>query len=342
MRSYKFVFLAFVLSILTRFVEANTACDIHIQKLSSSTRYSLSIGDEVEVQLEKNGELKTFRANFLGLSRYIDGSSSGVFVFDAKELRIHFVGMDSVSFFQNHNGLNVAVPSSAVAPIVRSINQQGGTCAAFAIFNCMRQLYLNGFEGNGMVHHHMQSEPSRTRFWAKIDHDYYGDGNYRDAEHNIALELGFKKESMDTRSAEKMADFMRAYSEAGFPFLIFFDVGAQMWRTPYVIYSHVAEQESDRRLWTPSENGRHSGGHQILGVKVFTDTEGKEWIVVVDSNWQAPRLWPIEELSKYRSGRIGGWGISQVGPNPAPDQRPPAPVMLFDADIDELQEPTDL
>lgn len=336
-----FIFAVFYSVSFIFSAEANTKCRAYLAGLSASPRFALDIGAPINIELEIEGTTKKIKANFLGISKYIDGTSSGAFFFDAKEKIIHFIGIGDVKFYQDTLGQQMEVPENFLAPIVRSINQQGGTCAAFAIFNCMRQLFINGDEGNGMIFHHMDSEPARLRFWERIRHDYYGDGNHRDAEHNIAKELGFKKVNINNYSPQKMAEFLREYSKAGWPFILYFDVGEAMSITPYRIYNHVTQTMADQRLWTPSTTGRGSGGHQIIGVKVFIDTQGQEWIVVVDSNWQAPRLWKIQELNNIRLGGIGGWGFSQVGPNPLPEDRPPPPVMHF-GETYELKEPSEL
>lgn len=331
----RFIFLTlFGFSLLANSAGASTQCKAYLGS-QLGARYKLEIGQVLEIEIIKNGRAERQIVSFLGKARHIDGSISGAFFFNAEKMRIEFIGIEHIQFFERTNLIDL----DEVAPIVRSINQQGGTCAAYAIFNCFRQLYEDGYLGNGMLAHHLGDEASRNRFFVRINSDYYSDGNHRGVEDDVARELGFEIQRLDTRNAQSLADHLRRLSSNPWPVLLYFDVNSSMSETPYIIYNHMTDSVADKRLWQPRPSGNSSpGGHQILVIKTFVDTKGKEWLLVVDSNWQAPRLWDIQALRHIHAARIGGWSLWQNGSNP--EELPPPPPAHFSAG-EPLQDPTE-
>ncbi|MBI3543739.1 MAG: hypothetical protein HY075_10750 [Deltaproteobacteria bacterium] len=71
-----------------------------------------------------------------------------------------------------------------------------------------------------------------------------------------------------------------------------------------------------RKLWTPKKwLQRRKGGHMVLALGVF-EVNGERKILVTDPNWQAPRLWDLDELDKAKGASIRAFVVWQA-PKPA-------------------------
>lgn len=276
---------------------------------------ALRMGDVFHAHF--NGQPTPDPVHFLGASRELNGNIGGYFFFDPAQMEIHYIPKVEMELTL----ASAPVDPGKVEPIVRSINQEGGTCAAYAIFNNIHQLLALGSIGNGLVVRRFESEAARNKTYVWIDQKYYGDGDHRGAENEVAAELGYEISRLDSSSPQALAASIRHSSGMGWPMLLYFSVDAKMSQTPYTIFHHGTKETASRRLWLPRRDYVRKGGHQINVFRSFVDLEGREWLVVVDSNWQAPRLWPIQELNYVDVADIGGWTLWQRGPNPT--QLPP-------------------
>lgn len=310
-----FAVLGFVFISFSSF--ASQICTGTLRGLASEDAYALKIGDVFEAEFQGGA---SEAVHFLGASRLLDGQIGGFLFFNPHNLEIHHVPVTKMSIFDSDNK---PVLLDKLEPVVRSINQQGGTCAAYGIFNCMHQLYASGHLGNGTIVNRMATEAERQRLSVRITMEYYGDNTHVGAESEVAKELGYVVSNLDSSSGNNLAKSIRRSSELGWPMLVRFDVGKKMSQTPYTITNHENDIVSSRRLWTPSDGRGSAGGHQIVFLRTFTDLQGNEWIVVIDSNWQGPRLWSIQELAKVRSAGIRGWTVWQKEPTPSPLPLPP-------------------
>ncbi|PIR23918.1 MAG: hypothetical protein COV44_00465 [Deltaproteobacteria bacterium CG11_big_fil_rev_8_21_14_0_20_45_16] len=307
---------------LASHASASDICTGTLANIVPENPYALEIGEVFEVQFPgSNGKQNV---HFLGASRLLDGTVGGYIFFDPRKLEIHHFPLGQMEILGPDSK---PIADKDLESIVRSIDQEGGTCAAYAIFNCMHQLYASNQLGNGTIVHHMDTERNRQRFYVRIHNEYYGDDTHIGAEDEIGKELGFVISRLDSSSIINFADDVRRSSSLGWPMIIGFNVGRRMSETPYTILDHETGQISDRRLWVPQDGSGSSGGHEIVFLRTFKDLEGSEWIVVVDSNWQGPRLWSIKELNHLHTGRLQGWTVWQNKPTPHP--LPPAPIAPF-------------
>jgi hypothetical protein len=245
-------------------------------------------------------------------------------------MKIHYMSEDQIHMMEASESWIIS--ASQTRSLIRSVNQEGGTCAAYAIFNGLHHLYSRNCMGReGALHVRMIDEPARNRLYVRIDNRYYKDPWHVGTETEVAKELGFRIAELETSSPEALKADVKRYTEQNWPVLLRFDVGMAMSTTPYQILHHPQNQIADQRLWLPKGSEAKKGGHQILLLKVFSDPTGQEWILVVDSNWQAPRLWKIQELDKLYSANLAGWALWQDAPNPDP-----LPEIPFRGFVDEV------
>ena len=334
-KRFSLILICFVISASTHAQSSPSSCRAVVQAAVGKA-YALELGQHLDLEIRSPGSqtgpgVKTSRAVCLGRCVSLDHRDVGAFFFDATAMRIHYFPAEAIEIISQAD--ESVIPLTKLAPVIRSVNQEGGTCAAYAIYNGTRQLFAQGFLGNGMIANHMADEVSRGRYLVRVAMDYYGDDSHLGTESNIAKELGFEVSSLSVNSPIVLAELIRESSSRGWPMLIRFDVGKPMSETPYTVFDHANQVESTRRLWLPRPpHGNSSGGHQIMVLKTFVDPTGQEWMLVVDSNWQAPRLWKIQELNSVSSANIRGWTLWQKGPNPGELPPPPNTPFLWDKD----------
>lgn len=287
---------------------ANSICNAVILPPKVSPKYSLAVGQHAQLQFEGKPTLDTI---FLGRLLRINHSPKDLAFFDGNEMRIHVVPSDGVSLWgANTAGELVPVDQNTSHPIVRSINQVGPTCAAFSIYNCMRQMHYWEYKGNGALANHLAEEQDRTRFLVLIENMYYLDKEYNSAIEKLTTTLGFKTYELQSRDSEGFTQEVIKYLGMGWPILLRFDVPENMSTTPYTMHDYKDSTDYERRLWLPKSPDEKSTGsaHLILIVGTFS-WEKETYLLVVDPNWQAPRLWKINELSKLTSAGIRGWAV---------------------------------
>ncbi len=319
--SLALTFLAQLFSNLS--VEAASRCQLTATEATNHPAYKIGIGNQVTLSVN---DAPAVTGIFLGRLIRIGGETKGVPLFLPNENKILLApGLDTLVF--DSGGKPIA--PEELFPVARSVNQWGGTCAAFTIFNCLRQMSYRGFRGNNSLPDHLRSEEARWRLFLRIDEDYYKDGDHRQTEEKVAAEMGFKIYRISTDVAPSaFKSEIDKYVGNGWPVMIAFKVGQEMWQTPYVIEDLEHGNTIDRRLWTPRTHltsPRSSyAGHQILVVGVIQTAQGRHY-VVVDPNWQAPRLWPEEEFNDLYNTGIQSWVMWQDGPSSdAPGPNPPS------------------
>lgn len=278
-------------------------CHATISALADHKPYKLSIGQEVQLTLPDKGPQL---AHFLGRLLRVNGSTKDFGFFAPQTMSLHFVPQ---SFMVWNNMLS----KQDIQPVPRSISQVGPTCAAFTIFNCIRQLYYWERYGNQSIQEHLGTEQDRVRMLARAINDYYIDDDFRDAIPNIFSDLGFRHERLSAYNSEKFKEELRDYLSRGHPVLLGYLIRSEMTEMPYELIDHKDNARYDRRLWLPKSSGeQNNGGHKILVVGVL-ETQETEYTVVVDPNWQAPRLWEMKEFDHLYTAGIRAQAI--IDPN---------------------------
>lgn len=298
-------------------------CTVIISKAAAGLNYDLMLGREIEFSSLENSVQKN-KGIFLGLLRRIDGTYDDLAVFVPTEQRIVLIPSSWVDI--RTADLNFGVNLANLFPVPRSVNQQGGTCAAYAIFNAFRQLRYRDIKGNGMIEQHFATEESRHRFLTQVHYDYYSDSNWKDAVANTTRETGIAFYDISTNSVSGFQTELRKYLAQGLPVLVRFDVAKTMAQTPYTLFEYSKNAATDRLLWLPADSsGSSNGGHQVVALGTFVHGVN-EYVIILDSNWQAPRIWDMREFEKLYSAGIRANVLWQNGEQPT---APPIPMPTF-------------
>lgn len=303
-------------------LDAAPRCQITTAEASKHPNYKIALGNQVSLSID---QAPPVAGTFLGRLIRIGGETKGVPIHVPNEGKILLVPGQDLGLF-DASGRPIAPEETF--PVVRSVNQWGGTCAAFTIFNCLRQMHYRGFRGNNSLPEHLRSEEARWRLFLRIDEDYYKDGDHRQTEEKVAAEMGFKIYRIPSDSSPSaFKTEIDKHLRNGWPVMVAFKVGQNMSRTTYAIHDLEHGNLLDQRLWTPTthlQSPRSSyAGHQVLIVGSLEGPEGRSY-VVIDPNWQAPRLWAESEFNDLYSPSIEAWVMWQDGPNSdAPGPNPP-------------------
>ncbi|MBI3543738.1 MAG: hypothetical protein HY075_10745 [Deltaproteobacteria bacterium] len=164
---FKRGFFLFAFLLCAQGAWAATICErflVQASAVASSKRYDLVQGEPVKLQLGDDPALSD--VVFLGRLVTIDGVSRELAFYDSAKKLLHIVPVSKLSI-QREGG--EALSADKTPPVVRSINQEGGTCAAFSIFNCMRQLhYVLGKKGSEALQKQLDNEQGRTGLLARV------------------------------------------------------------------------------------------------------------------------------------------------------------------------------
>jgi hypothetical protein len=106
-------------------------------------------------------------------------------------------------------------------------------------------------------------------------------------------------------------DFKNAvekYLKLGWPTLLTFDVSGEMSVVKYPIIAHDngIEEASNftKHLWMPKLSSQvRKAGHMVLVQGVF-ESNGVKKLLILDPNFQVPRLWDLSVLDNYIGGNI--------------------------------------
>lgn len=284
-------------------VSADSDCSVYLTERSASEKYPLKLGGEVQISLPE--QVGIVSAYFLGRNLRIDGTTKKFAFFVPSQNKIHVLRESELEILQGEAG----VEAGDLQPIVAGIKQEDGTCAAFSIFNCMRQMHHDGNAGNGKLAEWMKDEPGRMRLLTRALHDYYIDGTHSDGIEEVASLLGFVTYQLPGRNVQDLKDAVRKYSSS-WPILLRFDVTPQMQETSYEFYDYKYEETYSKKLWLPNRSRfRKSGGGHMVMIRGSFSAGGQEYLIVNDPNWTTPRLWPMDELNHLSSARIRAWAV---------------------------------
>lgn len=256
--------------------------------------YGLARGDRVKLRA---GAAQPVNAVFLGRLVGLDNTTVDLAFYDPTAALIHVIPKDRISITRGTPTETIAIEDTS--PAVRSVNQEGATCAAYSMFNCLRQMQYDGHEGNKKLKDAISNEPGRLSFVVRavtrLYSDHVADLMTLD---ELATTYGFKIYKIPYSSAKELKSEVLKYLGQGWPITLAFDVPNDMTTTPYTIIDHSNDKPLDRRLWKPKGmlQGRNSR-HMIVALGAF-EVDGKTMILVSDPNWQAPRLWDLDDLDR--------------------------------------------
>jgi len=264
---------------------------VQIESKISSPLYDFGAGSQVKLSFaDRVGETD---ALFLGQMMEQDGTVTDDLFLDLQKTRVYLVDTDHVHF---------DAPVGRMQTILKPMNQWGGSCAAYAITHFWKQLYRVGFHVNPAFTETCDTEEGRTHLLEETIDRYYLDARVtmNSIMNSYGKRFGFRCHRTTFQTGAEASDFVFREASAANPVLIEFDIGPNMVTSTYEVVDYEKPETIDSRLWVPRQVGsRNSGGHAIVVVAGFK-AMGRKKAVVLDSDWDEPRIWDIE---KYISAK---------------------------------------
>ncbi|MBI3555198.1 MAG: hypothetical protein HY074_02900 [Deltaproteobacteria bacterium] len=199
--------------------------------VAASRKHQLAHGEAVKLQF--GDETAMADAVFLGRLVPLDGVATELAFYELGRQLVHVIPISKISI-KRVSGEDVDVQSST--PVVRSINQEGGTCAAFSMFNCMRQMHLFGQDGNDVMKAELATEAGRMGLLVRIVNQLYIENqNTTTVIANLTTKYGFKSYEIPWSNGGDLQEGLLKYLGQGWPVLLRFDVPKDMTVTDYTI-----------------------------------------------------------------------------------------------------------
>jgi hypothetical protein len=197
----------------------------------------------------------------------------------------------------------LGIKKSRTQAIISTIDQMGSTCTAYGFFHYWNQIYVSKFKALDELSVVMSSDRRRMQYLEEIIELYYLQNRTnittllkRDGER-----FGFKCRNHKFTDTKLAADFLFEKAYDGNPVMIDFNVASDMVTSSYEVTDYETPVSRDPRLWIPRKVGqRAASGHVIVVAGAFV-TKGKQKLLVLDSNWNEPRVWDIDRYIKRKA-----------------------------------------
>lgn len=254
---------------------------------------AFAIGVGSSVNLETEHKKLNGPSLFLGNVVKADGTSSYQMYLNQKSKTVYYI--DSSNFRKN----------SKQQLILDSVEQAGGTCAAYAIDQFMIQTHLAGFAGTGELARVLSTEEGRSHLLATSINEYYLNINRRFSTRGIldgfGKKFGFNCKYLKPDNYDDLKEKMLSHLSTGSPVIVSFSIGPKMVNSPFALKMFDSINELDERLWIPRKIGeRNSGGHSIVAAASFEENN-KTYLVMLDSDWSEPRIWDMDEYLNQKT-----------------------------------------
>ena len=170
--------LSILLVFWSLFAQGNALAAACVEFLQVSEAASEATVDAVKrimpgspVAFKVSSEKSSQPGVFLGRTIAVDGKPVAIAVFDESQQVMHFFPEKETTVTVSGGA---AAPKEQLFPLVESYLQSGPTCAAYAMFNCFRQLELIGAAPEAGLEKKFETETSRLAFLAKSLVTIYG------------------------------------------------------------------------------------------------------------------------------------------------------------------------
>lgn len=276
---------------LFSFQTVQAQVQIQIEKRIRLGNVALGVGSHVKMQF--TSKRATADGLFLGRVVESDGQSDELLFLDTHKTRAYLIDRTQVRFAPQAGKMQV---------VLRPMPQQGNSCAAYAFTHFWQQFALAGVGGNMDLAAMMSSERTRLQFFEENMSRYYLDNriNVVSIMKDFGKRFGVRCQTKVFSNGDLAADFIFENSRQGYPVLIDFFIGPNMVTSTYETVDFEKPGPVDSRLWVPRRRGeRNSGGHMIVAAAAF-EVRGRRKVVVVDSNWDQPRIWDVD---RYLGGK---------------------------------------
>ena len=257
-----------------------------------------SLGTRIETQL-------------LGRLLSQDGSDE-IFVFlEIGNQTVHYVNAKKTQFFSSQNS---RVPAERIKLWVQNEAQEGGTCAAYSLYHCLRQIQFFKNAPKTLKDRFL-SESSRIRVLVdSVNKVYLEKGsNLSSAIQKVALNQGLDVYSIPRTTGAAFKKSVFEELRKGWPVLLRFNVAKSMTPQELKFLDHSGDETTsmNQKLWVPFSGyffQRGPGGHAVVLMSTF-EAGGKTYILVSDPNWKFLRIWPSEYLERLESADLWGWTL---------------------------------
>jgi hypothetical protein len=131
-------------------------------------------------------------------------------------------------------------------------------------------------------------EESITRYYLSRNFNLHSSLRY------FAQRFNYKCHERIFKDGKQASDYILARTSQFRPVIMEFNIGPDMVTTPHALIEFDTGAEKDDRLWIPRRIGeRNVGGHAIVAAASFSINQ-KIKFLVLDSNWNEPRVWDAE------------------------------------------------
>lgn len=310
MRFLRYLLIA-VLFVCSSVAHAKTLCEKFLIEASAVASYSgfgLTQGEPVKIQFGEDSNRAS--AVFLGRLIGLQDTSPDLLFYEQERKLIHIIPIQKLSI-QRRSGESISAHDSS--PIVRSENQEGGTCAAYSIFNCLRQLHYTGRDGNGTIAKQIETESGRQHLLVRLINEIYlKDRFYEDVLSEVGKQYGFKFREVLYRDSLDLKKKITKSLRSGSPVMLRFDTNFEMATTPFTVLNHADGVEAERKMWMPRTSRKKAKlGHMVFALGIV-EVEGIKKILISDSNWKVPRLWDLSAFDKPEYSNISAYVVSET------------------------------
>jgi hypothetical protein len=261
--------------------------EVSVEVLSSKKHFNFAVGVGSKVRLTFSTDQKTKEAIFLGRMVNQENETEEFLFLDEIKTRIVMIDSENI----------VGLRKSRSEAIVRPINQQGSTCAAYGFFHFWNQMHASGFSKSEHLSQMMSSDRTRLQFLEEAIDIYYlqNRNNITNIMKLFGKRFGFSCKGHNFKSSKDVSEFLFNKAGEGKPILIDFNIGSDMVSSTYEIKDYENPSSFDPRLWVPRQIGqRAAGGHVIVAAGSFI-SRGKKKLLILDSDWSEPRVWDLEK-----------------------------------------------
>lgn len=258
---------------------------LSVDKAKPVTIFNLGVGSEVT--LDSSRQNQAGPAIYLGKATMPNGVDSyQMFLHKRSEKFLFFKPSD------------IDMGPYRLQSILNPYEQAGGTCTGYAIFGFLFQSHLSGFKGTGVLAKKLSDEKGRTTLLVDNVNEYYLTPQHRYSIQGIlnkyGKEFGFACKTYKYETYERLKDRITGQVNSGLPVVVSFNIGPNMYKSPFELKLVNDKASIDQRLWLPRRQGeRNSGGHTVVAAAAF-EFNNKTYLIMLDSDWTEPRVWDME------------------------------------------------
>jgi hypothetical protein len=248
---------------------------------------NFEVGIGSDINLKTNNAKVSGPAVFLGNVIAPDGTNLYQMYLTKADKKVYYI-----------DAKNFSKDISKLQTVLDPIPQAGGTCVGYAMDNFLQQTNLSGFVGNGELAGALSTEEGRTNLLVDAINRYYLVPQHKNSIVGILSAYGkmfdFKCKKLMTDSYEKAKSNLLENLKAGQPVVVSYFIGPEMAKSPFGLKMFDSKDAMDDRLWAPRKIGeRNAGGHGVVAAGTF-ELDGKDYMVMVDSDWSEPRVWDMD------------------------------------------------